>query len=84
MPLILKHQSEDAFLTRLRERYRNASGEDAVTVAAYVVAAIQRGDLTDASVRAKFGMTVAQWTQAKNRMGNFVSARNTLRSAIGE
>ena len=84
MPLILKHQTLDAFQTRLREKFRNATGDDAIQTAAYIVAAVQRGDLTDAALRAKWGMTAGQWTAAKNRMQNFVNARNTIRSAIGE
>lgn len=84
MPLILKHQSLDEFQTRLRERYRNASGDDAIQTAAYIVAAVQRGDLTDAALRSKWGLTAGQWAAAKVRMQNMVNARNAVRTAIGE
>lgn len=84
MPLILKHQTLDEFQTRLRERFRNAQGDDAVQTAAYVVAAVQRGDLTDAALRGKFGRNAAQWAALKARMQAMVAARNTIRSAIGE
>ncbi len=84
MTLALKHQTEEQFIARVRQAYRNAIGDEAINVAAYIDAAIQRGDLVDATVRAAFGMTAAQWVQARNRMKNMVAARNTGRIAIGE
>lgn len=84
MALVLHHQTVEEFKTRLREHHRNAVGDDAIRSAAYMVAAIQRGDLTDVEMRTKFGLTAGQWTLAKNRMINLVNARNAIRGAVGE
>ena len=84
MALILKHQSRDAFLTRLRDDVRDAAGSRMVHLASRILALIDAGDLTDVELRAKFGKTVAQWNTAKARWQSLVAARNTIRGAVGE
>jgi hypothetical protein len=84
MSLILKHQTLDQFESYVRERFRSAQGEEAINVAAYVIAAVQRGDLTDAGLRGKFGLNAIKWAALKAKMQTFVTARNTIRSALGE
>ena len=84
MPLTIKHQSRDEFLTRLREDARNATGSRMVYLAERVLALISAGDLTDVELRAKFGKTVAQWASFKTRLQGLITARNTIRGAVGE
>lgn len=84
MALVLKHQTEADFIKRVRETYRNAVGDEAIDVGAYIDAAIQRGDLPDASVRAAFGHNAATWNNARARMRARLNARNTVRTAVGE
>lgn len=84
MALLLKHQSIDEFLSRLREEYRNSSGDWTVQIANFITSRIQAGDLTDSELRAKFGLTVAQWNQLKAKMNVFVDSRKSINSAVGE
>ncbi len=84
MTLLLKHQTVQAFVTRVREAYRQGDRETLLKVSRFILARIQAGDLTDAQVRTAFGLTNAQWTALKTRMQNYLNADNTLRSAVGE
>lgn len=83
MPLILKHQTVEAFVARAREAYRNGSPDQLVKLSEFFLARTQAGDLTDAQVRAAFGLSTAQWASLKGRMQALVAARNTLNSAVG-
>lgn len=71
-------------IRRLREDYRNAQGEQAVTIAQAIQNLIAAGTLTDADLRAAFGTTVAQWAQVKARMKALIDARAVVRAARGE
>ncbi len=84
MALILKHQTPEAFIARLRQAYRDSNAENAVKLARFIVAKVQAGDITDAQCRAAFGLNTAQWAMLKARMNAFVAADNTIKSAIGE
>jgi hypothetical protein len=84
MALILKHQTVEQFVARVRAAYRDGSPETLVTIARFLVARTQAGDLTEAQVRTAFGMNVTQWNQFKTRMQALVAADNTLKSAVGE
>lgn len=84
MALILKHQSEDAFLTRLRDYYRDTVGDATIYAAEWILAAIQRGDITDTSMRNKFGKNVAAWNTFKADMRAMGGARNIVLAARGE
>jgi hypothetical protein len=84
MALLLKHQTQDQFLTKLREAYRSSEGERNISIGSYILAAIQRGDITDAAIRAKFGMTQAQWNTMRSKMQSRIAALTTIRNAAGE
>ena len=84
MALILKHQSVDAFVTRVRAAYRDGNREVLVKIARFILARIQAGDFTDAQVRTAFGLNTTQWNNLKTRMQNLITADNTLISAVGE
>lgn len=84
MALILKHQTRAQFLARLREDYRGSERDRTVHLGDRVLAMIGSGDLTDAELRAAFGLSVAQWAAAKARMQTRVNARQTIRAAVGE
>jgi hypothetical protein len=84
MALLLKHQTQDQFLTKLREAFRASEGERNISIGQYILAAIQRGDITDAAIRAKFGVTSAQWNTIRSKMQSRVTALSTIRNAAGE
>lgn len=84
MALILKHQTVSAFVSRLREAYRNGERERIVQLARFVIGRIQAGDITDAQCRTAFGLTALQWSNLKARMQGYINADNTVRAAVGE
>lgn len=84
MALLLKHQTVEQFVTRLRAAYRDASGERLIVIARFILSRMQSGDLTDAQLRAAFVVNTAQWNTLKAKMQALVTAENTVRSAIGE
>lgn len=84
MPLTLKHQTRAQFRQRLRADMRDSIGPRTVHLADRIIAMVSDGDLTDAEMRAEFGLTNAQWTAAKVRFNRLVDARRTLRAAQGE
>jgi hypothetical protein len=84
MALLLKHQTAAEFVTRFREAYRNAERERLVQLAKFVIDRIASGDITDAQCRTAFGLNVSQWNTLKTKMTNYITAHNTVQSAIGE
>lgn len=84
MALVLKHQTLAEFATRLREHYRQLSGEELCEVAKFIVAHIANGDFTETQVRNAFGLTVAQWDVVKVRIQNYADVHDILLSAVGE
>lgn len=84
MAIILKHQTEQEFLGRLRTRYLQSQGDDTINLAAYVVAAQARGDWSDAKLRAAWGHNAAQWLALKAKFKTLVDARASVRGAVGE
>jgi hypothetical protein len=84
MALLLKHQTASQFVTRFREAYRNAEKERVVQLARFIQARIQAGDITDAQCRTAFGLNTTQWNNLKTKMQGYISADNTVQTAIGE
>ena len=84
MALLLKHQTAEQFIARLREAYRTSERERLVLIAKWVLARIQAGDVTDAQCRAAFGLNVTQWNALKTKMTNAVTAYNAVQAAQGE
>ena len=84
MALLLKHQTAAQFIARFREDYRNADRERVVQLARFVISRIQAGDITEAQIRAAFGLNVSQWNTLKTKMQNLINADNTVKSAVGE
>ena len=84
MALLLKHQTASEFIARFREAYRNADRERLVQLARFVISRIQSGDITDAQCRTAFGLNTTQWNALKTKMTNYVTASNTVQSAVGE
>ena len=84
MALLLKHQTAQQFIARFREAYRNAERERIVQLARFVISSIQAGDITDAQCRTAFGLNVTQWNALKTKMQGFITASNTVQSAVGE
>ncbi len=81
MGLELKHQTPSQLLGRFREHYRDASGERALCMAAWLLDAIESGDLTDAQARAAFG---PGWGQIKARMTQMRDTHRAAKAAKGE
>lgn len=84
MALLLKHQTVEQFVSRLREAYRNSERERLVLIAKWLLARIQAGDVTDAQCRTAFGLNATQWTALKTKMQNAVTAYNAVQAAQGE
>ena len=84
MALVLKHQSIETFLARLREDYRNSSGDRTALLASFVTSRIASGDLTDTQLRTAFNLSAGAWNALKTKMQTLVTSRNNLRGAIGE
>jgi hypothetical protein len=84
MALLLKHQTAEVFVSRLREAYREGTPERLIAIARFVIARIQAADITDAQCRAAFGVNATQWTAIKTRMQSLINASNAVESAVGE
>jgi hypothetical protein len=84
MALILKHQTAEAFVARVRAAYRDGNTDVLVQVARFIIARIQAGDLTDAQCRTAFGLNTTQWNNLKTKMQALINADNSLKAAVGE
>jgi hypothetical protein len=84
MALILKHQTVEAFIARVRQAYRDGNSEALVKIARFLIARVQAGDVTDAQLRTAFGLNTTQWNALKTKMQNLITADNTVKSAVGE
>lgn len=84
MALLLKHQTAEQFVARVRAAYRDGDAAKVIKIARFILARIQAGDITDAQCRTAFGLNVTQWNNLKTKMQNFVNADNTLLGAVGE
>ena len=84
MALVLKHQTVEQFVARVRAAYRDGNSELLVKIARFIIARLQAGDITDAQCRTAFGLNVTQWNNLKTKMNNLITADNAVRSAAGE
>lgn len=84
MALLLKHQTAEAFVARVRAAYRDGNTDVLVKVARFIIARIQAGDLTDAQCRTAFGLNTTQWNNLKTKMQALINADNSLKAAVGE
>ena len=84
MAIILKHQTVEAFVARVRAAYRDGNPEVLVKIARFIIARIQAGDITEAQCRTAFGLNTTQWTALKTKMQNLITASNSVASAVGE
>lgn len=84
MALNLKHQTGAQLAARFRERFRNASKEEAARLATWLLSRIEAGDYTDAQVRSAFGLTVTQYNSIKTRMSTLRANWLAVQSAQGE
>ncbi len=84
MALVLKHQTKAELAARFRERFRNASKEEAARMATWLLNHIEAGDFTDAQVRSAFGLTVTQYNNTKTRMSTLRANWQAVQAAQGE
>lgn len=84
MALVLKHQTRAQFITRVRQAYRDGDRDMLLRIARFLLNRIQAGDVTDAELRAAFGLTTTQWNNLKTKMQQLLNADATLRGAVGE
>lgn len=84
MALILKHQTPEAFIARVRQAYREGNNETLVKIARFLIARVQAGDVTDAQLRTAFGLNNTQWNALKTKMQALIKADNDIKSAVGE
>jgi len=84
MALLLKQQTAEQFVARVRAAYRDGNPEVLVKIAKFIIARIQIGDITDAQCRNAFGLNTTQWNTLKTKMQALITASNTVESAVGE
>lgn len=84
MALLLKHQTVEQFVTRLREAYRNSEQERNIRLGEFIISKIQAAEITDAQCQKAFGKTVAQWNKLKTDIQKRIDAKNTIKAAVGE
>lgn len=84
MPLNLQHQTAAQFVTRLREKWRNASKEETAKLATWILDRIAGGDFTDAQLRAVFGLNTTQWNTLKSKMTTLRTQWLAIQVAKGE
>jgi hypothetical protein len=84
MALLLKHQTAEQFVARVREAYRDGDRDRVIQIARFIISRIQSGDITDAQCRTAFGVTTTKWNSIKTKMNNWITAQNTVQSAVGE
>lgn len=84
MALLLKHQTVEAFVTKVRAAYRDGDPDTLLKIAKFIISRIGSGDITDAQCRTAFGLNITQWNNLKTRMQNLITASNTLNSVVGE
>lgn len=84
MAIILKHQTVEQFVARVRAAYREGNYGRIVQIARFLIARIQAGDITDAQCRTAFGLNATQWNNLKTKMQGYINADNTVKAAAGE
>ena len=84
MALILKHQTVEAFVAKVRSAYRDGDPDRLLKIARFLIARTQAGDITVAQVRTAFGMNSTQWNTFRDKMLALIAADNTVKSAVGE
>jgi hypothetical protein len=84
MALLLKHQTAEQFVARVRAAYRDGDAEVVIKIARFILARIAAGDITDAQCRTAFGLNATQWNNLKTKMQGYVNAANTAAAAQGE
>lgn len=83
MALTLRHQTPQQFAVRLRARFRAADRREAARIATWIMDRLDAGDITDAQMRAVFGLTLAQWSALKTRLSNMRTAYRAIEAARG-
>lgn len=84
MAILLKHQTVEAFVARVRAAYRDGNPETLVKIARFLIARVQAGDLTELQIRTAFGLNVTKWNALKAKMQALIDADNAVKSAVGE
>lgn len=84
MALLLKHQTAESFVAKVRAAYREGDPATIVKISRFILARIASADITDAQCRNAFGLNVTQWNALKTRMQNYITADNAVKAAAGE
>jgi len=83
MAIILKHQTVEAFVAKVRAAYRDGDSATLVAISRFLIAAVQAGDITEAQIRTAFGVNTTQWNAIKAEMQALINADNLIKSAVG-
>lgn len=84
MALLLKHQTAEAFVQKVRAAYRNSDSGRLVQIARFIIARVQAGDITEAQCRTAFGLNTTQWNTLKTKMQNLIAADDAVKFVVGE
>jgi len=72
------HSTRGQLAQRLRERFRDASRLEALQIARFFAV------LTDAQLKALFGLTDAQTAALRARLDDMMTTVNRIRATVGE
>lgn len=84
MALLLKHQTIEQFVSRLREAYRTSEQDRNIQLCEFIITKIQAAEITDSQCQAAFEKSVGQWNALKAKMNTRIAAKQAVRSAVGE
>lgn len=88
MPLNLAHQTEAQYLSKLLQRYREATQMESCRLAHRMLQHLSDGDVTQAQMRGAWGMTAGQWAAKaaalQLRANKWASRRSADQSAEDE
>jgi len=84
MAIVLRHATTVQFMARLRQRFAEAEGAEALRLARRVHGWVTAGDITDAELRAAFSLTAAQVTALKDRLATRAAQHDAVIAARGE
>lgn len=80
-----QHQTATQAAAAVRERFRSSEGEACCQIAKFIEASIADGSLTEADLRAAWGMNPGKWTTYRNAtIKPLADALATVKSARGQ
>ncbi len=67
-PIVAQQQTLNQLAQRLRAYYQTSQRDECARIAAWIIARLEAGMLTDAQMRNVFNLTAAQWTTLRAKL----------------